>query len=78
MGHAHLGCSDALREGLLRANPFPEATSAAWYGFGRADLYCLAFSGGLPSGADEAAYERGRRDAVAIDYGPGILSLRIY
>ena len=78
MGHAHVGCSDGVRAALLRAHPGPEARAAAWYGFGRADLYCAAFSGGLPPGADGEAYRRGLADAVARDYGPAIRFLRVY
>jgi hypothetical protein len=76
MGHAHLGCSDQLRAAILTS--FPEAMLAAWYGFGRADLYCAAFSSGLPEHADRAEYQRGLGDAVARDYGPSVPFLRVY
>jgi hypothetical protein len=78
MGHAHVGCSDTLRDALLDSALDPAARSAAWYGLGRADLYCLAFSAGRPPGADEEAYQGGLADAVARDYGPGIVFLRVY
>jgi hypothetical protein len=76
MGHAHLGCSDQLRAAILTS--FPEAMLAAWYGFGRADLYCAAFSSGLPEDADRAEYQRGLGDAVTRDYGPSVPFLRVY
>jgi len=78
MGHAHVGCSDVVRDALLGWSASEEDRAAIWYGLGRADLYCAAFAGGLPAGADEVAYQRGMSHAVERDYGPAIRFLRIY
>jgi hypothetical protein len=70
MGTAYAGCSEQLRERLLRDAPKGLAGSL-WYGFGRADVYCRIYRD-RPEGVElREDFERGYVDGWRRDWWSG-------
>lgn len=69
MGTAWAGCSEALRDDLLRAAPADG--DALWYGFGRADVYCRVFRDSPERIGLRESWTRGYLDGFRRDWWSG-------
>lgn len=70
MGTAYAGCSERLREGLLRDAP-AELAGSLWYGLGRADVYCRIFRDARERVERPGDFDRGYMDGWRRDWWSG-------
>ena len=68
LGTAYASCNGLLRKKLLAQVPRSHYVPL-WYGFGRADLYCLPDDSLSRPPSLDRAYFRGFEDAWRLDYG---------